>query len=195
VSAGAAARGRQAERSATTRARVLDAAAACIDEQGLARATHQRIARRAGVSVGAVQHHFASKAELFDALLARSAEELEAAFEGVDWAGRPLGERVRLFLERAWRHYGGARFRSTLALLVAERTPPPGLGESSARARRLWGRAFGEPVDADLLRLAFAALSGLALTRRAPGAGPVDAQLELLAGLLEARLTPPPPAA
>ena len=41
----------------------------CIAEQGFQRATASEITRRAGVTWGAVQHHFGGKDGLFEAVL------------------------------------------------------------------------------------------------------------------------------
>src|SRR5438105_12392844 len=54
----------QAERRASTRTALLDAAIDCLVEEGYANTTTRRIAERAGVTPGAVHHHFSAKAEL-----------------------------------------------------------------------------------------------------------------------------------
>src|SRR5882672_9007518 len=54
----------QEERSATTRALLLDATLECLTELGYARTTTTEIAERGGVSRGAQLHHFPTKAEL-----------------------------------------------------------------------------------------------------------------------------------
>jgi len=58
------ARRTQAERTASTRARLLDATLECLCDLGYARTTTPEIARRAGLSRGAQLHHFPTKAEL-----------------------------------------------------------------------------------------------------------------------------------
>ena len=59
----------QVERRAATRRELLDAAEALIAERGFAQASLSAIADRAGVSKGAVYHHFQSKDDLLLALL------------------------------------------------------------------------------------------------------------------------------
>src|SRR5712675_230963 len=54
----------QAERRAATRTALLDAAIDCLVAEGYANTTTRRIAERAGLTPGALQHHFVSKAEL-----------------------------------------------------------------------------------------------------------------------------------
>src|SRR5438045_9398121 len=71
----------QAERTASTRAALLDATIDCLVEYGYAHLTTTRVVERAGVSRGAQVHHFPTKAEL------------------VSEAGRPLaGKGIEEFL-------------------------------------------------------------------------------------------------
>src|ERR1700682_375294 len=57
----------QAERRDATRTALLDAAMDCLIEEGYANTTTRRIAERAGVTPGALHHHFSGKAELLTA--------------------------------------------------------------------------------------------------------------------------------
>ena len=59
----------QAERSETMRARILTAAVTCLFEQGYGATTTVSVAATAGVSRGAMLHHFPSKADLMLAAL------------------------------------------------------------------------------------------------------------------------------
>lgn len=193
------ARQTQADRSAATRRRILDAVVACVEEEGFARTTSQRIARRAGVSVGAVQHHFMSKADILRAVLEESFAELSAAFEGVSLAGATLEERVSVFLERAWRHYGSRRFRSTLEIIIGGRASLQTAGsdwaaepllESSVRTQKLWAEIFAgvdvpQERQRDVLRFAFVNLAGIAMTERFARS---EEQTRRQVGLLEAAL-------
>lgn len=64
----------QAERSSTTRRALLDAARDLFTEHGFIGTGREQIAARAGVTRGALYHHFASKEALFRAVV----EEIEA---------------------------------------------------------------------------------------------------------------------
>jgi len=168
----------QADRSAETRARILAAAVGCLDELGFARATFQRIARRAGVTVGAVQHHFAAKEDILRAVLEDSFAHLSRCFDGVRVDGASLEERVSVFIDRAWLHCGFPPFRSTLEILMTTRGEDGGrhwtdapVVESTRRVQRLWMSVFSEvEIPAarhlEVLRFAFAALAGIAMTAR-----------------------------
>ena len=59
----------QAERSATTRARILKAAVTCLHKEGYGATTTVSVAASAKVSRGAMLHHFPSKADLMLATL------------------------------------------------------------------------------------------------------------------------------
>jgi len=192
------------ERGAGTRERVLDAAIALLDEEGFARTTTQRSAARAGVSVGAVQHHFPAKADVLAAVLERSALNLEAQFEDVALpASATAAERAAVFVERAWRHYGSASFRSTAQILanaseLAAGADGPALPivASARSAERLWQRIFGDldlPArrQREIRQFAFAALTGMAAASRFRGrASESRASLALLARALEAAFAP-----
>ncbi|PKQ19869.1 MAG: TetR/AcrR family transcriptional regulator [Actinobacteria bacterium HGW-Actinobacteria-6] len=58
------------DKAATTRQRLLDAAAAVFSERGYARATTKEIAKSAGVAEGTIYRHFDDKRELFKAAFA-----------------------------------------------------------------------------------------------------------------------------
>jgi AcrR family transcriptional regulator len=82
----AATREPQQDRSRATRARLLEAAIACLAELGWAASTVAVVAERAGVSRGAAQHHFPTREALFTAALehvseARGAELKEQVAE------------------------------------------------------------------------------------------------------------------
>ena len=105
-----------AERTAETRARLIDAVVDSIAELGVQRATAQVIVARAGITWGAVQHHFRGKDGLLLAVLedsfARFAERMRDIPPDV-----PLAERVGLFVDRAWAHFNSRHYRSTFEIL------------------------------------------------------------------------------
>ena len=86
--------GRRAETAAATRDRIVDAAAALYQEQGVNSTTLQAIAERADVSRGTILHHFGGSAGLVDAVAERVLVSLELPderiFEGV------VGDQARL---------------------------------------------------------------------------------------------------
>lgn len=107
----------QAERTAGTQAKLLDAAIECLVEIGFAKTSTQEIARRAGVSRGAQLHHFPTKESLVIAavehLVDRRLEEILAT--------DPDPERGVEVLSEA---FSGPLFHAALELWVAARTDP-----------------------------------------------------------------------
>ena len=106
----------QAERSATTREALLDAAIACLIEEGYASTTTSRVAERAGVSRGAHLHHFQTRTALVGAAVEQLARrwlgELRAASEAL-----PDGpERTLVGLDLLWAHYASPLFQAALDL-------------------------------------------------------------------------------
>lgn len=115
----------QAERRAATRAALLDATIACLVEEGYARTTTRRVAERAGVTPGALQHHFPSKADLVAEAIRDLADRLiEQILEPTVEASVDLRERSEALIDRAWEVHRGPLFVAALELWVAARTDP-----------------------------------------------------------------------
>jgi AcrR family transcriptional regulator len=116
------ARRTQAERREATRLALLDAAADCLVELGYARTTTRRVAARASVTPGALQHHFDSKAALLRATIThirtRWATEILSYRPDAD----SLRGRHEQLLDRMWSLYRGPLFKAMLELSVGART-------------------------------------------------------------------------
>lgn len=85
-------------RGAESRARIVDAAASVIEEEGLAAVTNRAVAERAGVSLALTTYHFKSVTELAFAGVLRVFEKVNAGFRRN--AGKPpqaaaMIERIR----------------------------------------------------------------------------------------------------
>lgn len=164
----------QAERRAHTHAALLDATAECLVERGYADTSTNDIIRLAGVSRGALLHHFSSKAELLGAAVEHVVNRCEMEFREA-FAALPVEERT---LERAvdqlWEIFRGPSFDAALELLVAARTDAElraVLVEVLARFERNVSADFGvlfpatasAPESRAIVRFAFAALQGAAI--------------------------------
>lgn len=95
----------QAERSASTRAALLAAARELFTEHGFAGAAREDIVERAGVTRGAMYHHFAGKEDLFRSVVLELEAEcgvrlMEAAIQGTDELDR-LRRGCQAFLDAA----------------------------------------------------------------------------------------------
>lgn len=114
----------QAERRQQTRTALLDATIECLVELGYARTSVQEICARAGVSKGAQQHHFTTKAELMAAaiehLTSRIKSDLVTSFGALP-TGPQLVERG---IELIWAGFSGTLSAAAMELWVAARTDP-----------------------------------------------------------------------
>lgn len=94
---------RQAERSASTRAKLIRAARALFAKRGYAGVGTEEIARRAGVTRGALYHQFPAKEDLFLAVYEQIERELtESVAQLVDERAGPyeaMRAGIRMFLE------------------------------------------------------------------------------------------------
>ena len=147
------ARRTHAERTAETRAKILAAVVECIAEIGLQRTTAVEIARRAGVTWGAVQHHFGGKEELLMAVLETSFEHFASRLRAIPIEGLSLEARSARFVEHAWEHFASREYASTFEILLdhLRRTPPPGASWQVRMSRAwdgVWRRFFGDDVEA-----------------------------------------------
>src|SRR5919198_2496978 len=74
--------GRKAEQSETTRKALLDAARELFAERGYTAVSTEEIVQRAGVTRGALYHHFRDKQDLFRAVYEQLETDVVAAITG-----------------------------------------------------------------------------------------------------------------
>ena len=85
---------------------VVEASAQVLEQYGYRAATTNRIAERAGVSVGTLYQYFNNKDEIFDALIEREAAHYLAALERtMPGPAVPPREAVRSLLQAAYAHH------------------------------------------------------------------------------------------
>ncbi len=117
----------QAQKSAMTRDRILDAAISCFINLGYTNVTTAKVAQAAGVSRGAMLHHFPSKTELIQAAVEylhdKLIEDYTARVSSIPAAlkGR---ERRRAGVEAYWEHLTGDLFVVYHELCTASRSDP-----------------------------------------------------------------------
>lgn len=103
---------------------LLDAAVDCLVEVGFARTTTTEVTRRAGVSLGAMLHHFPTKADLLAAavghVMRRRQDEFRKAMTDVP----PGTDRLDAAIDLLWEAFNGPIFQAWLELWVAARTDP-----------------------------------------------------------------------
>ena len=117
----AAGRRTQAERSAESRTRILDAAVACVSELGVGETTTQRIARRAGLTWGAIQHHFGEKNAILLTVVERSLDDVVAELRAISTTRGTVAERVHVLVAGLWPHYRGPLYRAGVEILLSVR--------------------------------------------------------------------------
>jgi AcrR family transcriptional regulator len=167
-------------RSEDTRMLILEAAVACLAEEGYAAATTLRIQARAGVSRGRLLHHFPSR----DALLVAAAQHLASVrmAETEQWVamsieGRLTGaERVDHATEVLWQALRQPYFWASMELWIAARTNPelreclrPEEHRLGAAVRQVIATTFGpaiagHPRFPEVRDLLFTSMRGVALT-------------------------------
>ena len=114
---------RQSERREKTRGKILDAAVRVLVEHGYAATSTTRIVEEAGVSRGAMLHHFPHKAQLMQAVLRRVLQVREEAFVSVLERARQEDDSVGAVMDAFWEAVGVEEaFVPWLELTVAART-------------------------------------------------------------------------
>ncbi|GGS37433.1 MULTISPECIES: TetR/AcrR family transcriptional regulator [Actinokineospora] len=130
----------QQERSEQTREALLDATIECLVSLGYARTTVQEICARAGVSRGAQQHHFTTKAELMTAALQHLFGRLITQVTASAKELPPGPERISHGIDLLWEAYSGTLSTAAVELWVAARTDAE-LRESLRPVDRALGHA------------------------------------------------------
>jgi AcrR family transcriptional regulator len=157
----------QAERTAATRERIVRAVVESIADVGFQKTTASEITRRAGVTWGAVQHHFGGKDGILAAVLEESFERFAARLAAVPIEGASLSERVSAFVDLAWAHFGSPDYRSTFEILLNgtreddEPEVPIWQRGMFTAWNRVWSQIF---ADVDLPRRTVVALQAFAIS-------------------------------
>lgn len=119
--------GWQAQKSALTRERILEAVIDCFIDEGYTHVTTAKVASSAGVSRGAMLHHFPSKGELIRATVEYLHEKLLKDYTArINRIPKKLtgSERRRAGLHAYWRHLTGDLFMTYHELCIAGRKDP-----------------------------------------------------------------------
>jgi AcrR family transcriptional regulator len=202
--------GRREERTATSRARILDAAVACLVESGYSGATTLRIQARAGVSRGRLLHHFPSRDRLLVAASRHLAtERLRRTAERIEALAGDLGDAERLdrAVELMWQTFSEPHFWAAVELWTAARTNAelraallPEEREVGAQVRSGMDRFHGPALTAhprypQVRDLLLTSMRGVGLTYALDHRDPAtDPHLPLWKDVARTLLTPPAPA-
>ncbi len=167
----------RSERTADSRALILDAAVACLVSDGYAGASTLAVQARAGVSRGRLLHHFPSREELLVAAASHLVNEMlaEAADQAEQLDVADPVERVERCVELNWALFQKPPFwaamelwnaaRTDEALRAALRTEERRLNQAiRAAADRIWGPAAkANPRYPVLRELLFTSMRGVAI--------------------------------
>lgn len=142
-------RGRRTQeaRRSESRRRLLAAAAQSLGAVGFSGTTVAEIARRAGLSLGCLQHHFPEKRDLLAAAVEHVFEQHRAQLLASLVALPDSPDRALRALDMLWQSMQGEAFVAYLELLVAARTDPALQAHVERTAQRM-GDATKATFDA-----------------------------------------------
>jgi AcrR family transcriptional regulator len=168
----------QEQRTAQTRAKLLDATVESLLATGYAATTTRRVAELAGVSQGAQTHHFPYRVDLVTAAVQRMAEQRVADIERrLPELPQAPRERISALLDLLWDDYASDLFTVFVKVWVAAADDPelhdrlvPIERELSRTIARLADRLLedvevGDDMDARMSTV-LATMRGLALSHR-----------------------------
>ncbi len=163
------------------RARLLDAALACLVEKGYAATTTVEVTKRAGVSRGAHLHHFPTKAELLTAAVRHLLERRMTEFRDALAEMNSGADLLETGIDLLWSMFQGPAFLAWVELWIAARTDPDLAAAVAAMDERFTAESramFLELYAADVADsaalsdigrdFAFALMEGVALQRLVP---------------------------
>lgn len=149
----------QAERSETTKTDLIAAAIDCINEYGYTGATTHRIADRANVTRGALNHHFKDRMELMREVCDAVGQEfLERISKDIDKSDS-IDARLQTFAYAAWSTGTQPVQLAYLELMLATKNDPElkkavsdSLQKIDVKSLEVWLDAFSDlPVPQDVL--------------------------------------------
>lgn len=100
----------QKERSADTQRQLIESAVLLIQEFGFSRLTITDVARRAGLTNGAVQHHFRSRHDLIRGVVEALYPVLNVGIDHIAAAELPVPERMVRVIDVYWSIYGRSEY-------------------------------------------------------------------------------------
>lgn len=137
----------QGERSAAMQRRLLDATIEALYEKGYGGTTTLEVQQRAGVSRGALLHHYASRADLMVAAVEHLCRERMAEVLVLVRQAPPTSKRVEWAVRVLWSTFDGPLFTAALELWLAARNDPELLAVLLPQERVLGQTIRGMSVD------------------------------------------------
>jgi AcrR family transcriptional regulator len=191
----------QAERTAETRRALLDATFDSLVEVGFKATTTTEVAHRAGVSLGALLHHFPTKADLLTAAVVHSYDRTTEEFRLLMAALDPSADKIDAAVDLLWSMYASPTFTAWTELWVAARTDPELAAvvvrideQSMADSQAIYAELFpadDQPRVQIGLHVIYALFKGLAISRSIDGyePHPTEAVIDAFKAMIRPILT------
>ena len=163
----------------TANRRILTATIDCILDRGFYRASSNEIARRAGMTWGAIQYHFGTRERLMLAALEVFNRDFEAtlsaAHEDPEFGGGTTAERLEKLAALLALQYARPQYLATLQIILNLSHNPETSAETaaalehfeatlSAQLTSLIARAIGPGATTHTVTFVFHALRGLSVS-------------------------------
>jgi len=192
----------QSDRRAQTRKALFDATFEVLLDNGYDGCSLANVAKRAGLTTGAVQHHFKTKAQLMLAVVEEQIFNINDAKAFDTTEGATLTARCRHLVDEQWRYYGNPKYLTIWTIILGGRSNPELMSkitgwqqEAILRHEVVIKKLFAEhnlkPKQIRAIQyFVNAQLRGLSLLQTVD-TDPriIDAQLKMLVNLLEAHVT------
>lgn len=125
------------------RGRLLQATVDCLVDYGYSGTTTTAVVKRAGVSRGAILHHFPTKADLVATAVEYVLDRRNENFK-INFSRLPRDEGLmEAVLDALWKEVNGPTFHAWLELIVASRTDP-----ALKRKVNIIAHKWAESIDA-----------------------------------------------
>jgi AcrR family transcriptional regulator len=111
----------QMERTVETQSVLVQATVRLLATAGFAKTTTQSIAKEAGVTTGALHHHFPTKDDLMLAVLDQSAITVEAKLQSQSIAPFAGKASIREIVDHLWQIYGQAEYWAVWEIIIGTR--------------------------------------------------------------------------
>ena len=111
------------QQASATRRKLLDVAIALLCDGGLSAVTSISVSARAGLTRGAVQHHFPNRRSLLRAVVDEVTAELMAL--PVAFPGETVRERIDAAVDRYWEYFRSTRYTALVQLSLGNSNDVP----------------------------------------------------------------------
>lgn len=181
------ARRTQEERSTATQAALVGAAIDLLVRRGWAATTAAEVCQRAGVTRGALMHHYPNLGgllasaldQLYDDMLAKAGGPADTVCGAIDTAWTAIGDRrFKAVMEAWWAAGNDPELARQIGPVVARFA-------ALVSPRNSASKRFRDPAVATFLLTSREALLGLAMGRATSGGRPLDHEAAVLTALRE----------